>query len=829
MTAPRNIAAALGVLVCLSGATGLAYEILYIRSLSTFVFGDSYIVTAAVLAGVFAGIAVGSLGAGHWAKYLWLFELLLGVGSIAFAIATLFYEHQLVAVIPVEWKSANLFAFAAGFVPFSFIGAQIPCYAVLLQRYGVQKGGFRLSYAAYSVGAAAAILAVFYGLLPAIGISKSIFLFGIGNIIIAAFLFPVCRKLSPPRDEDKPVPSPVARLLAFGAASTIFQSALLDINLAIYGPYFSTFILTIFTAITGNAIGAAVSPFIRSPLVSIACAAAFAVAFFVFMEPWISFVIHAANGIPLGESSGSHLARFVFVVAPALPVFIAFGAFVPQLSSTPARGAWILGFTAAGNGAGILLYIFFLRGTAPYHLILAVIITLLAVAAFLFVPARRMLAIGVSTTLAATLAASAQFPNAILTLGHYTFASHDIFHHYRDRLRAGEITVHNFSSYSNITHLVRSRATGQPSVSHNGYLVFALHAPAEDDAATPSRKLVADEENLATFSAMFTARRNRAYAVGQGSGITVQKLGALFRSVVVAEINPAMQNVIATGFSVLNKDVARDDNIAVRYADAFVDLAQETNKFDLILSHSSSSKYYAAAKLYSANFFRHAAARLAPGGVFAVWSDAAMRRGGNAILVHTLNSVFAECRHFAIRPAYWLHICGNHSLRMQNDNSYSARLMRASEIPRDKFLAGQRRIIATLENLPLAEPAGVGTPFNTPLLHLDSYCRVAIFEQFFCNHDKYGVLAAAAIQNALPPKNSPEYLRTLAEINVVHAVDALFQNAIQMRQQRTALKYLLQLAILTPLEDRIRKYENAGWKIPPRLATEIIWTNNRAF
>jgi hypothetical protein len=72
----------LTLLAFLSGCCALAYEILYMRGLTT-LLGDMLYVHAALLSTFLVGIALGAKLAWRAARWLWLLEVLTGLYALA--------------------------------------------------------------------------------------------------------------------------------------------------------------------------------------------------------------------------------------------------------------------------------------------------------------------------------------------------------------------------------------------------------------------------------------------------------------------------------------------------------------------------------------------------------------------------------------------------------------------------------------------------------------------------------------------------------------------------------------------------------------------------
>ncbi len=179
--------AALHGLFLLSGALGLAYEVLWMRRFAA-LFGSTTLAATATLSAFFLGTALGSAAfgarAGGWARPLRAFGLLeIGVGGGALLVGPILSLYTVL----YPWLYAHLAAFPAGFagaklglaalavaVPTLFMGGTLPALAEGLaplgRRLGVSVGSL---YSVNVLGAALGALAVPFALLPTLGLGGS--------------------------------------------------------------------------------------------------------------------------------------------------------------------------------------------------------------------------------------------------------------------------------------------------------------------------------------------------------------------------------------------------------------------------------------------------------------------------------------------------------------------------------------------------------------------------------------------------------------------------------------------------------------------------------
>jgi spermidine synthase len=115
-------------------------------------------------------------------------------------------------------------------------------------------------------------------------------------------------------------------------------------------------------------------------------------------------------------------------------------------------------------------------------------------------------------------------------------------------------------------------------------------------------------------------RPRRTFVVGFGSGVTTRTLADVpgMERVDVAEIERAVLRA-APFFGDVNRGVLSDPKVHVIEDDARSALQLAREPYDLIVSEPSNPWIAGIASLFTADYFRVAAGRLAPGGVFAQW------------------------------------------------------------------------------------------------------------------------------------------------------------------------------------------------------------------
>lgn len=284
----RSTLVLIGLFVCffLSGAAALVYEVVWMRML-TQIFGSSAYAVATVLSAFMAGLALGSYVFGRLVdqekNYLRLYALLeLGIGIYGFLVPIIFKSARSI-YIPLFWLYDsspgvfNLLLFLLAFgliaIPTFLMGATLP----VLSRYFVRSFshlGQRIGdlYGTNTLGAVLGCGLAGYYLIPAIGISRSLYSAAGLNLFVAVVIFLLdgfsMKKTGPEFLEEReslPKPGPSSRsslewiLLASigisGAAAMIYENAWTHALTLVIGGSVYSFSTMLVTFLTGLALG----------------------------------------------------------------------------------------------------------------------------------------------------------------------------------------------------------------------------------------------------------------------------------------------------------------------------------------------------------------------------------------------------------------------------------------------------------------------------------------------------------------------------------------------------------------------------------------------
>src|SRR6266446_7216311 len=203
-------------LFCLSGISGLLYEVAWTRMLHL-LFGDTVLAVSTVLASFMAGLALGSFWSGRYVdrrpRVLALYAALeAGIGVSAVALPVVLQALTPLYVWLHQYLHASfwlfsvvrfLLAFCLLFVPTTLMGATLP----VLSRYMIRRTatlGWRVG-TLYALNTAGAVLGCFlagYVLIGRLGLSQTIWIGAALNLAIALVAWVIQRCT----DEELPEP-----------------------------------------------------------------------------------------------------------------------------------------------------------------------------------------------------------------------------------------------------------------------------------------------------------------------------------------------------------------------------------------------------------------------------------------------------------------------------------------------------------------------------------------------------------------------------------------------------------------------------------------------
>jgi spermidine synthase len=672
------------LLFFVSGATALSAEVV-LNKLLTYVFGSSHLATSTVLAAYMAGLSAGA----------WLFgratsrlrrpivayaALEVGVGAFYAILPLVFGPFQRVSVALASplaaspgWLTVTRFAlsFALVFVPTLMMGGTLPTLVSAFQRGTALRRSLPLLYATNTLGAAAGTLLASYAVIPRLGLDGTLYLCAACNLAVALTAVRVSRAAPAQGAEDAPAPeepaaaAPVADegghlppravyALAFaqGALAFVLEVVWAHLIGTVIGVTSYAFALMLFAILLGIGAGSLIVPRLarRAPPATVFAGAMLVLSLgvAVSLRGWDGFgrVVTLTHLLAApGCFWPRELVRLLFCLALLLPASLAMGVSLPSLAASargdgPDHGQWVGRVFAAntlGTITGSLLCGFVLLGRmgSAHILELAALAALaLGIAGLALAegarPARReRLVLGAGALAAAALTLSFRgFDPQRLTQGlHYYWflssgAAAEQVESVREDAQSGFITV--------------SRAEGgNKTLKTNGKYEGT-------DAAGEFQDL------FALFGGLYVKRWERAAVVGIGPARTLRVLHEMpFRHIEAVEYSPAMIEAAYADFG----DFARvpfDDAARVKVVcdDGRNHLQLSREAYDYVAIAITGAAFSGSSNVYSQDFFRALAGRLAPEGVLMLWIQVHHVFPEDVrSVVYTLRSVFPSV-HF---------------------------------------------------------------------------------------------------------------------------------------------------------------------------------------
>ncbi|MBL8199751.1 MAG: fused MFS/spermidine synthase [Chromatiales bacterium] len=126
--------------------------------------------------------------------------------------------------------------------------------------------------------------------------------------------------------------------------------------------------------------------------------------------------------------------------------------------------------------------------------------------------------------------------------------------------------------------------------------------------------------SLGHLPAMFLDRKERALGIGMGTGQTFAAILDMgVQALDCVEINRGVIELSEKWFSAANGDLTRRPGVRVIHDDGRAYLRTTSTTYDLIILEPLQAWSAGTTQLYTAEFYREASRRLAPGGVLAQW------------------------------------------------------------------------------------------------------------------------------------------------------------------------------------------------------------------
>ncbi|MBI2902400.1 MAG: fused MFS/spermidine synthase [Candidatus Methylomirabilis oxyfera] len=669
---PRAALAAVYACFFLSGATGLAYEIVWMRMLSL-VFGHTVFAITGVLAAFMAGLALGAFLFGRLidrhSRPLRIYGLLeAGIGVFCLMVPFLLTQAERVYLalyrgLSMPFFTFSLVQFALVFlillVPTTLMGATLPVlskfFVEKLEGVGQEVGEL---YSLNTFGAVVGSGAAGFFLLPAIGVNRTIVLAAAINLVIAAITLLIDRAVRRPaspavkasRGQEKillkaaAAPLPLSsRLLALilygiglsGTASMIYEVAWTRALSLVVGSSIYAFSAMLTTFLVGLALGSflfariwgkrQVGPMLFGGLEVAAGFAALAVVPIIERLPDLVLgIMKRMSPSPGGALLTQFSLSFLVMIVPTTILGSAFPCAVQICArALPRLGrdiGQVYSANTVGTIGGALLAGFLLiprigaqpsmMGAAALNVAVGVIV--LAASAKAQPLWRRVAVVPLPLALV--------FIAGVVLLPRWDW---------RVMVGGASIYVRRFASEADPAAQFRREAASRQLVFYREGInstvaverterLTSLKVDGKVDATNGSD--MTTQLLLGHVPILLHPRPERVLIIGLGSGVTAGAVAQhpLVREIDVVELEPAVVEA-SNFFAQENRGVLRDPRVRVVIGDGRNVILGSSKRYDVISSEPSNPWIAGVANLFSEEFYRLARRRLADDGIMAQW------------------------------------------------------------------------------------------------------------------------------------------------------------------------------------------------------------------
>ncbi len=646
----------LSFLMTASGLAGVSYEILYGRMLGN-VLGDQFLVSASVLITFLAGIGLGSRQAFRFP--LWMVEA--GIGLYALLMAHSASALEWLTYHGAAWLGGGIVgSVAVGvallFPPAFLVGCSVPLFAALRNNAGIQasRRSFSVAYGAYNLGAACTALLVEFAFLRWWGLTHTISMLGVVNLVVAGvlFLYPRAEASCETEQSFRFVwrDRRMAALILASIGSAAYQLYMVKYAELVFGPFRESFALVLSIILVGIALG---SFLVRVLDVRFHVPLLMSVIGLLWLmwaaEPAIR--VYAAL-YDLASQGYWRLVTLKWMLLAGLMLIpaTAFGALIPAVirerrEVSRESGSWLF-ISSIANVFGFLIMTFVLHRYLDYGAQLGVIVVFCLLALLIAgKPVWRSVGVALVALPVMGWMLLHHWDENLLYLGYTRF--HDL-----DRLERARTELIRADRYKGREDVfsINWLKGGRPFFFINGYISIPLD--------NPSEKIVG------ALGSMFSPRLDQALVLGLGSGATASTVGLFFRHTDVVEINPVVRANLWR-MKRWNFDIERNPSVRIVVDDALHYVRASHDRYSLVLNTVTTPLYFSSSKLYTQDFLERVKKRLTPDGVYVTWMDARIGDTGADIILRTLRQTFRHCAVLYVKSAYFLLAASDRPLRMR--------------------------------------------------------------------------------------------------------------------------------------------------------------------
>jgi spermidine synthase len=633
------ILAMLCLVLLLSGAAGLVYQVTWVRLLGL-TFGVTIYAISTVLAAFMAGLAIGSVLGGrvadstrHPLRVYGVVELAIGLTALAspWALTGLQEVYRGVAAWADPGQAAliagtvrTLLAFAVLLVPTALMGASLPLAVRGVRRQAEQRADSQamgMLYAFNTLGALIGTLAAGFVLIGSVGMSGAIALAalanataGVSGLVLDRRARPTTAPAVPSEQAEETVAPRVARVVfvafAFsGAVSFAYEVVWSRILAILFDSTIYGFVLMLATVLLGIAVGSAIAGWCVPRLqtrtvglsfgwleVGVGLAAVFSLAAFGGVHTFLMGMRDLLSTEPLLMA-----AQCVLTVLPAA---LLLGATFPVAARLWAAGSDRLGERLggiyAGNVAGAIVgslvggfVLVPLLGAHASLLLLAAVNVLIGAWLLLELDHRLMAALAAALGLA--LVGWGATRPAVHTLVFGQRHPDQELLWYQEGL---ESTVSVARDIPSGTQILYTNSLGQSS-----------DAP----------DIVRHHQRIGHLGALLAPRLERVLVIGLGVGSTAGAVAQHADSgVEIVELSPA----VAPGarmFDHTNGALLLRPNVGLAIDDGRNHLLRARQPYDLVVADIIHPYNAGGNNLYSVEYFKLVSRALAPDGLMVQW------------------------------------------------------------------------------------------------------------------------------------------------------------------------------------------------------------------
>ena len=647
--------ALLPILLLLSGFCGISYEVLYAKLLGN-LLGDQFTISAVVLLTFLGGIALGSLYAYRFVRWLWAIEA--GIGLYA---ATMVAAYDGIDRLVYSWVPALGISVAACAVvsvvllavPAFLIGCSVPLFAAYLSTLR-SRHVFSWTYGIYNIGAALMVLTMEFVLLRTLGLRSATLALALLNVAVAAGLLLLVRSvpmIPPPRlvwlrfsRRD------LGALALASVGSAVFQLMMIKVAEFIFGPYNETFALVLAVVLLGLALGSIAAgrlglTFGGALIVALTGLTLLLASLPDAVEIYAGLYRDAVKHYPLLV-----LLKFGLVTAlMGLPA-IGFGAMIPALlkvhRDVARESGKLLFVSSIANVLGFVLMAFVLHRHFDYGPILIIVALLTAAGLALHAGAKRATAWAGAVLLLFGIVAQRQvWDESLLYFSHNIFQSTQRL----EKARNTHFMADRFKGHRDVFAIIHR--DGIPFFFINGYVSFPLSS--------------VSETMIGALSSSFAPRTDTALVLGVASGATASTVGLIFDHVDAVEINAVvLENLFR--MAEYNFDIENLPSVNIVHDDGIRFIKNTQKKYSLIVNSVSKPLYFSSSKLYTRDFLESVSSRLKPDGVYTTWLDRKVGDRGIDIILKTLKGTFENCWLAYLKSSYYLLACSNADIGLKS-------------------------------------------------------------------------------------------------------------------------------------------------------------------